>query len=511
MLLGGAARAARAQGNVPRDFTDVLVVGGLDFPVGIAFLPDGRLLVTEQFSGDIRLIVNGALSVTDPVGTVGPLANQGGEQGLLGIAVDPFWPARPYIYVHWDHDGDNRIYISRFTLNGDRAGTGNGALTLDAASRYDLLTDPPDFASNHNGGTVRFGLDNMLYVSLGDDANRCQAQDSVSLAGVILRLDVSQLPAAPGGPAPKSLITPADNPFVSHANENARLVWALGLRNPFRFHVVHGLNSELLFIADVGEVRYEEISFAEGPGRNLGWPWYEGSTLHGQCPGLSNANLTAPIYVNNRQGTTAAIISADYFISRFPSPPSAFPNEYAGDYFFSDYYQGYLRRLEGSGQTWSIAAPVPGQPNATDWGTGFREVSDYLFGPDGALWYCKQANNFSGNTGAIRRIVHTQGGPPPPPPPSGRASFTPPYPSPARGGATFTFNLPSSLRTSLIVYNALGQTVRELIPVSLQPSGPQDIFWDGKDDDGHIVPPGLYFVRLNAGSQELVHRFPLIP
>jgi hypothetical protein len=76
-----------------------------------------------------------------------------------------------------------------------------------------------------------------------------------------------------------------------------------------------------------------------------------------------------------------------------------FPAEYEGDYFFSDYYSGDMWRLERSGSTWSVAPSVPGQPSSAHWAGGLDSVSDYLIGPDGALWYCQQSS------GQIRRIV----------------------------------------------------------------------------------------------------------
>src|SRR5262245_10571399 len=77
---------AQAQAAVPTGFADQLVTSGLAAPVGMAFLPDGRLLVIEQTTARVRLIVNGALAAVDPVGTV-PLVNtSGGERGLLGLA-----------------------------------------------------------------------------------------------------------------------------------------------------------------------------------------------------------------------------------------------------------------------------------------------------------------------------------------------------------------------------------------------------------------------------------------
>src|SRR6185436_11356626 len=116
---------------------------------------------------------------------------------------------------------------------GDLTNASDGSLTIDPTTRYDILTDIPDNAFNHNGGTVRFGPDGKLYISIGDDASSCQPQNLTILAGKILRLDISALPAGGGGPPAKSLITPADNPYVGNANANAKLVGYWGLRNPF--------------------------------------------------------------------------------------------------------------------------------------------------------------------------------------------------------------------------------------------------------------------------------------
>jgi glucose/arabinose dehydrogenase len=317
-------RAASAQAVLPTGFADQLVVGGLSFPTGIAFLPDGRLLFVEQNSARIRLLVNDALAATDPVATV-PNVRIGGERGLLGIAVDPGFPARPYVYVHCNDASALVVRISRFTVGGDLTFTGNGSLTINTATRYDLIASVPDLNSNHNGGTLRFGPDGMLYASFGEDDAGCAAQDTSGLRGVILRLDVSRLPAGGGGPAPRALITPPGNPFAN-GGLNARLIWAFGLRNPFRFHI-DPLNGAL-FIADVGESQWEEIDRAPAGGLDFGWVRFEGPELHDATCALA-LPATPPIHYYDRSGTTAASISAGLY-----RPPAGaarpFPGEYEG-------------------------------------------------------------------------------------------------------------------------------------------------------------------------------------
>lgn len=389
-----APAPGHGQASPPAGFSDQLVTSGLSSPVGMALLPDGRVLVAEQRNGRIRLVVNGQIASVDPVGTVPSVNTSGGERGLLGIAVDPDWPARPYVYTHSTHTGSPaRIRVSRFTVTGDLAGTGARTLSFDAATRYDLLTSLPDNADNHNGGTLRFGPDRMLYVSLGEDAVPCAAQDTSSLRGVILRLDVSRLPAGAGGPPDPSLLTPADNPFASSGGRNARLIWAYGLRNPFRFHIDPSTGD--VFVADVGQDTWEEVSVATAGGRNFGWPRREGDASYDTGCAAVGA-LTAPIFAYDH-GMGMSVMSAGVY-RRPAGALHGFPPEFEGNYFFSDYYTGYLWRLEKNGATWRAVSGVPGE---SYWATGLARVPDYFVGPDGALWYCVQ------NTGQIRRIVNT--------------------------------------------------------------------------------------------------------
>lgn len=507
LVLGAATLAHAAAGVVPTNYTDSLVLGGLSWPVAIASLPDGRVLVTEQFSARIRLIVGGALSSTDPVCTVPDVANNpGSEQGLLGIAVDPGWPARPYVYVHYDAASSPNIHIARFTVSGDLTFMGGGALTIDPASRRDILTTIPDNASNHNGGTLRFGPDGMLYDSIGEDAQPCAAQDTTALQGKILRLDVSNVPDSPGDPPALSVITPSDNPFVTHPNDNAKLVWTLGLRNPFRFATD---TNGALFIADVGAGSWEEIDRVPVGGLDMGWPIFEGHVLGGNCSGVGSGGMTGPIYDFEHVSGSYAVIGGQVY-----RPPSCapngtnFPTAYNGDYFFSEYYHGFLRRLKGSGTSWALAPAEPGQPSSTDWGTGFDAVSDWMVGCDAALWYCRQAVGFADNTGEIRRIVYA--GTTSVAPPTARVQFRPPWPSPARGGVTLSYTLPNAAVVSLEIFDLRGERVRRLVSPGMQSAGDQVWTWDGLDDRGARAPAGLYLARLRVNGDDLVRRFPMI-
>src|SRR5207344_89774 len=103
--------------GIPPQFVDELIVGNLDKATGMAFAPDGRLFVTEQYTGRIRVIVNGHIASTDPAGTVPGLNPAGTERGLQSIAVDPRWPASPYVYVCYTHTGSREV-LMRLTATG---------------------------------------------------------------------------------------------------------------------------------------------------------------------------------------------------------------------------------------------------------------------------------------------------------------------------------------------------------------------------------------------------------
>ncbi len=492
VVSGLAAERAEAQGRLPSGFNDEPVADGLALPVGITFLPDGRLLIVEQNSARIRMLVGAPGSPPMSVGSV-PGVSIGGERGLLGIAVDPRWPSSPYLYVHSTQTGSH-VAISRFTAAGDLAGTLTGALTIDPASRYDLVNDIPDNASNHNGGTVRFGVDGMLYVSLGEDATSCAAQDMVSLRGVILRLDVTRLPSGAGS-APRALVAAPGNPFAVSPDSNARLVWEFGLRNPFRFQVDRPTGD--LWIGDVGETAWEELDRAAVGGLDFGWPYREGpSDFRASCPGLVRpAMLTEPVFAYDRTSFPSAAIIP---LGRYRAPPGAarpFPAAYEGEVFVSDFYAGHLWHLAASGAAWVIAPPVPGQPAGDYWGDGFDAVSDYAIGPDGSIYYPRM------DAGEIRRIAAQTAPPNGGPGPSPTAVLRAAFPLPAKDAVRLDFALARDARVGIVVHDLRGRLVRRLVPPTDFGAGSYTPSWDGRDDDQRLVESGLYFARLTAGGE----------
>ncbi len=499
MSLAASRPAHAAASTWPTGFLDEPMATGLNVPVGFTEVPDPanvlprRVLFVEQVTARVRLLSNGTVTT---VGTVPSVNTNSGERGLLGVAVDPQWPSRPYVYVHCtDLRNGTKVAISRFTLAGDLAGTGNGLLTFDAATRYDLRADLPDNASNHNGGTVHFGPDGMLYVSLGDDAAGCPAQDPKVLAGKILRLDVTSLPPTGTGPAPYALLTASGNPYATSTDSTARLVWTVGLRNPFRFTIDRV--SGALVIGDVGQDTWEEVDYVATGGMDMGWPVWEGPATYTTCVQTPPAPFTAPIAWFDHVTGSSVIGGPRY--RRPGSGTGRFPAEYEGNIFFLDYYGGMMRRLVASGSSWVAAPAVPGQPNVDDFGTGLAHVSDVDELSDGSLWYCRQYVGGS-STGELRRVTYTGTADTGLAPVSALALLAP-RPNPARPSTTVRWTQPAAAPVALTVYGLDGRRVRALLSGDAFGAGPHDVTWDGRDDAGRAVRAGAYFVRLEVGGE----------
>jgi len=135
----------------------------------------------------------------------------------------------------------------------------------------------------------------------------------------------------------KSGTIPTDNPFYSTASGNNRAIWALGLRNPFKFAIQPGTGT--IFINDVGEDAWEEINRGVA-GANYGWNIYEGPE--------SDPQYANPIFAYGHDGaieTTGCSITGGAFYNH---ATRQFPQEYEGGYFFADFCSGWVRSLDPS-------------------------------------------------------------------------------------------------------------------------------------------------------------------
>jgi glucose/arabinose dehydrogenase len=292
----------------------------------------GRLFVLEQI-GVIRVIQDNQrqdqpfLDIRDRVGS------QGNEQGLLGIAFHPDFQNNGFFYLNYtDNSGDT--VISRFTTPVDA----NGSRPLaDPASEKVLLQVDQPFA-NHNGGQVIFGPDGYLWIGLGDGGSggdpRNNGQNPDTLLGKLLRIDVNQ-----GDP----YSIPADNPFT--AGGGAVEVWALGLRNPWRFSF-DSLTGDL-YIGDVGQNQWEEVDYLPGgtvsSPVNFGWNVREG--VHPYRDNMGEEGLVDPIFEYDHNSGCSI---TGGFVYRGKSLP-----DLNGVYLVGDYCSGLVWGLIPSGDGWT--------------------------------------------------------------------------------------------------------------------------------------------------------------
>jgi glucose/arabinose dehydrogenase len=268
VILWGGSLPGSVQAQVFPHIVLEARLSGLQSPVVITHAGDGsgRLFIVEQ-GGTIKIFQNGAL-ITSPFLNISGRVRFGGEQGLLGLAFPPNYVNKRYFYVYYTNlSGDN--VLARYALSADPN-------LADANSEQIILTLAHPVNANHNGGQLAFSPhDGLLYLGpgdgggSGDPANN--AQNPQSLLGKILRLDVESTPD-PG----LNYRIPSTNPFAS-ADGIRREIWALGLRNPWRFSFDR-LTGDL-YIGDVGQDRYEEVDFqpvSSGGGENYGWNILEG-------------------------------------------------------------------------------------------------------------------------------------------------------------------------------------------------------------------------------------------
>ena len=191
--------------------------------------------------------------------------NDGGnEEGLLSVAFSPDFPTKKEVYLYYTANKPRRSILSRFAVSAD-------GITIDPASEEVLITQAQPY-SNHNGGSINFGPDGFLYLSLGDggaaDDPHHNSQSMSTFLGKVLRIDVSRK-GDDGAP----YAIPADNPFVATAGAKPE-IWALGLRNIWR--MAFDSKTGLLWAGDVGQNIWEEIDIIE-KGGNYGWNAREGA------------------------------------------------------------------------------------------------------------------------------------------------------------------------------------------------------------------------------------------
>jgi glucose/arabinose dehydrogenase len=359
-----------AQGAAPASAAVHLAsFGTFSKPIFVTAPPGdtSRVFVVER-AGTIQVVSGGVrkqfLDITPSVDTTQ-------ERGLLSMAFAPDYATSGLLYVFYTAKaplGNIRVDEFQRSASDPDMAVATGRVIVDAAHSQ----------SNHNGGQLQFGPDGYLYVSIGDNATKCNAPNLGVPYGKVLRID----------PRAGQPLAPADNPFSPPADAR---VWSSGLRNPWRFSFDRQTGD--LVIADVGEGSWEEVDYVPassggGKGLDFGWPAREGLAAGpAGCPSAATTP-TNPVLVYDHSAGRCAITGG--YVVRADDLPSL-----AGRYVYGDYCSGAIRSAQ------------LGLPAATGDRAENLTVSQlYSFGEDG----CGHVYALSGG-GTVYRITEADTAP----------------------------------------------------------------------------------------------------
>ena len=328
----------------------VAAFGGrvFDAPIEFGAYPAGRFFVAD-LGGRVLLITSDGTDAGELI-NLRPRLRQGGEEGLLSVALDPQFAQNGFLYAYYTPSGTEQTRLSRFTVTNDAAPLATELILLEVAQPF----------RNHNGGAVRFGPDGLLYLGLGDGGSGGDplghGQNTQSLLGSIIRIDVR------GASAVQPYRVPPGNPFAGGGGRPE--IWAYGLRNPWRMAFDPATGT--LWAGDVGQNEIEEIDTIHGGG-NYGWNRLEGNACFSPPQGCTSAGTVLPVATyGHDQGcsVTGGVVARD-------GPVGAIE----GAYIYSDFC---------SGRIWALNAAAPATPAPI--AEADANVVSFGVGPDGSVY-----------------------------------------------------------------------------------------------------------------------------
>jgi len=424
---------------------------GFSKPVDIAHAGDSRMFVVEQ-KGNIFIVnADGSVNSDAFLNIQNIVGSNGNERGLLGLAFHPDYATNGYFFVNYTNGSGNST-VARYTVdpqNPDLADPNSDEIILTLVQPF----------TNHNGGDLNFGPDGYLYLGFGDGGSgndpQNNGQNTSTFHGKILRIDVDN-------GLPYSI--PPDNPFINDANVLDE-IWSLGWRNPWRFSFDR-LTGDM-WVADVGQMLYEEVSFEDSAtgGLNYGWRCLEGDNIFNPNGCASVDNYVAPIFDYSHSFNRGSCITGG-FVYRGQNYPSL-----QGHYVFGDF---------NSGQFWTLYSNTNGGFDTTQQGKllGRDRLSTFGEGANGEIYVASHIE------GIIYKLTETTNGVF-----SGiDAMPLNIYPLPFKDQIKIEFDNPSAKPYRLRLMNTQGQILREI----------QDIRTASLFLQRENLPSGIYLLEIRG-------------
>lgn len=350
---------------LPDNFFKSTLAEGFNEPTDFDIASDGTIFIIEK-AGMIKIIKNGAVSnfINSPL----PVNSQG-ERGLLGLTLDPNFNNNRSIYIFYVNNNPLEYHISKITESNGKMVVGSEIVIFKTSTNPDGKT--------HIGGGLNYGPDGKLWFTIGDNTLDTvkEPQKLTSPYGKLHRINLDGS-------------IPEDNPYFGQS-EKVQSIYSFGLRNPFRFSFMTNGNP---IIGDVGGDLFEEVNIGVAGG-NFGWPDCEGP--------CNNPGFVNPIYYYQHSDNGASITGGFFYKG------NDFPEEFKNDYFFGDFVNRFIKRLD-----FDASGNLIGEKSFDD---GAGTVVSLKQGSDGSLYFL---NIYPGSLSKIQFSTENQ-------PPVAKASASP--------------------------------------------------------------------------------------
>lgn len=360
------------------------ILSGIPNPTSMAFLPDGRMLVTS---------LNGVVWITSDVDqppvtysvyfSLLGLANTDAEHGLIEVILDPDFVNNNYLYLYWSTANDkNRL--SRFVHLGN---------STDLSTETVIYETPDPFnGCCHIGGAITFLNDGTIVLAVGDDFEPLLAQNMSSPYGKVHRFN-------PDG------TVPIDNPYydttpgIYNADGVLKTIYASGLRNPWRG--AYDPVADRFFISEVGGNDHTtawEDTHVLSSGANFGWPFCgaTGRDAQGMC---LDPQYDDPVSTYPHAGTGACVTGGTFYRN------GNWPSVWEGRYIYADFVRGWIRYMELDAAG-NVIDDQPVVDTAFYPGLTADFVAKFLQGPDGNIYYIEFYDSFVSGSGAVHRLEY---------------------------------------------------------------------------------------------------------